>query len=62
MSRKDTDKFFIADMTYEHMLKYIGGFVAYNEAILSLPESINSSFIPKLHSNQRSLENFFSRI
>ena len=62
MTRKDTDKFFIADQTFDNMLQCVGGFVAYSESILELPGGINVSFIPGLHSNQSSLENFFSRM
>ena len=62
MSIKETDKFFIADVSFENMLQCIGGFVAYSEAILSLPDSNGILYVPGLHCNQSSLENFFSRM
>ena len=62
MNRKDTDQFFIADQTFENMLQCVGGFLAYSEAILGLPNSTNVFYIPGLHSNQSSLEIFFSRM
>ena len=62
MIKGEIDKFFIADQTYENILLCVGGFFAYSEALLMLPESYNIKFIPGLHYNQSSIENFFSRM
>ena len=62
MTRKDTDKFFIADQTFQNLLQCVGGFFAYSEAVLGLKGIDGIEFIPGLHSNQSSLENFFSRM
>ena len=59
MSRKETDKFFMANQTFENRLQCIEGFVAYIDEILGLENGNNASCIPGLHSNQSSLENYF---
>ena len=56
MTRRDTDKFFIADQTFHNLLQCVGGFFAYSEAVLGLKDVDNIEFIPALHSNQSSLE------
>ena len=62
MNRKDTDKFYMADQTFNNLLQCVGGFFAYSEAILGLNNDGMIQFIPALHCNQSSLENFFSRM
>ena len=57
-----TEKFFIADQTYENVLIRVAVFLVYSEALLQLPEEHNIIFIPGSHCNQSSIEIFFSRL
>ena len=62
LTKGETDKLFVSDQTYENLLLCVGGFFAYSEALLMLTESHSIKFIPGLHCNQSSIENFFSRM
>ena len=52
------EKYFISMLTYNNMKTLIRGFLGYARCIIS----IDGSYVPALHSNQSSLECFFSRI
>ena len=62
LRKKDTDKFFIAEQTFQNLLQCVGGFFEYSKAVLSVSDVTILKFVPGLHSNQSSVENFFSRM
>ena len=62
LTKRDTEKYFMADITYHNLLQCIGGFFAYSKAVLSASDPTSLWYVPGLHSNQSSLENFFSRM
>ena len=52
----------MADITFQNLLQCVEGFFEYSKAILSVTDENSLKFVPGLHSNQSSLENFFSRM
>ena len=58
MKESEVEKYFISLVTYNNMKTLVRGFLGYARCIINA----TGSYVPALHSNQSSIECFFSRI